>query len=58
LLVLYIPEREAIGRLVVKMGAMGFFPTAPISAYWEDKGVTLKDPDGYRLVLVEAGGFD
>ena len=57
LLVLYIPEREAIGRLVVKMGALGFFPTTPTNAYWEDKGVTLRDPDGYRLVLVETDGL-
>jgi catechol 2,3-dioxygenase-like lactoylglutathione lyase family enzyme len=58
LLVLYIPEKEAIGRLVVKLGAMGYFPTAPANPYWEDKGVTIEDPDGYRLVLIESRGVD
>jgi len=58
LLVLYIPEKEAIGRLVVKLGALGYFPTAPANPYWEDKGVTIQDPDGFRVVLVESYGFD
>lgn len=57
LLVLYIPEKQAIGRLVVKLGAMGFFPVSPANPYWEDKGVTIADPDGWHVVLAEVAGL-
>lgn len=57
LLVLYIPEKQTIGRLVVKLGALGYFPCSPANPYWEDKGVTIADPDGWRVVLVEGAGL-
>ena len=57
LLVLYMPNREAIGRLVVRLGAMGYRPTAPLNPYWENKSVTIPDPDGRRVVLVETAGI-
>ena len=53
LLVFYLTEKEAIGRLVVKLGAMGYYPVAPANPYWHDKGVTIADPDGGRVVLVD-----
>jgi len=53
LLVLYIPEKEAIGRLVVRLGALGYYPVTPINPYWDDKAVTIHDTDGYPLVLAE-----
>lgn len=57
LLVLYMPNREAIGRLVVRLGAMGYRPAAPLNPYWENKSVTIPDPDGRRVVLVETAGI-
>lgn len=57
LLVFYIPDPQAIGRLVVKLGAMGYYPVAPQNPYWEDKSVTIADPDGYRIVLCESDGI-
>lgn len=57
LLVFYIPDPQAIGRLVVKLGAMGYYPVAPQNPYWSDKSVTIADPDGYRVVLCETDGI-
>ncbi|NJL95212.1 MAG: VOC family protein [Anaerolineae bacterium] len=57
LLVLYIPNREAIGRLVVKLGAMGYRPVPPDNPYWQNKSVTVPDPDGRRVVLAETEGL-
>lgn len=57
LLVLYVPEREAIGRLVVKLGAMGYFPVPPKNPYWEGRSVTFEDPDQWRVVLMESEGL-
>lgn len=57
LLALYIPDPMAIGRLVVRMGALGYYPAPPANPYWEEHGVTLQDPDGWHLVLVDSAGF-
>jgi catechol 2,3-dioxygenase-like lactoylglutathione lyase family enzyme len=57
LLVFYIPDPQSIGRLVVKLGAMGYFPVPPENPYWENKSVTIADPDGYRIVLCETEGL-
>jgi len=53
-LVLYLADKEAIGRLVVRLGGMGFFPSQPSNPYWADKGVSIPDPDGWHVVLVES----
>lgn len=57
LLVFYIPNRQTIGRLVVRLGAMGYHAVAPQNPYWETHGVTIPDPDGWRVVLVENKGI-
>ncbi len=53
LLVFYLHDKEAIGRLVVKLGAQGHFPVPPENPYWDARGVTLTDPDGRHIVLAE-----
>lgn len=53
LLVFYLREKEAIGKLVVRLGVMGYHPVAPANPYWENKSVTIPDPDGWRVVLVD-----
>lgn len=57
LLVLYIPDKQAIGRMVVRLGALGFYPVPPANPFWEERGVTIPDPDGFHIVLVEGAGF-
>jgi catechol 2,3-dioxygenase-like lactoylglutathione lyase family enzyme len=56
-LVLYIPDRAAIDRLVERLGALGYFPVPPENPYWEKQGVTFKDPEGWRVVLMNTHGI-
>lgn len=50
LLVLYLgePASEEILRRLVECGGTR---VAALNPYWDEWGVTLEDPDGYRLVL-------
>jgi hypothetical protein len=57
LLVLYIPDRAAIDRIVSRLSAMGCPPVPPENPYWEQKGVTIEDPDGWRVVLMNTSGI-
>lgn len=54
LLVFYLPERsqwKAVAQRVHDFGA----PSVPSSnPYWNERGVTFEDPDGYRVVLENA----
>ncbi len=49
LLVLYLGSREAVEETLARVGAE---PVEPANPYWAANGVTLEDPDGFRVVLV------
>lgn len=49
LLVLYVGSSEAVAQLCAHVGAE---PVEPANPYWQRHGVTLADPDGFRVVLV------
>lgn len=49
LLVLYIGSEAAAAAVVARVGAE---PVEPANPYWAENGVTLEDPDGFRVVLV------
>jgi len=49
LLVLYLGEREIVDAALARVGVE---PVAPANPYWADNGVTIEDPDGFRVVLV------
>ena len=57
LLVLYIPDKAAIDALVARLGAMGYTPVPPENPYWEQHGITIPDPDGWRVVLMNTDGL-
>lgn len=57
LLVFYIPEKEAIEKIVERLAAIGFNEVAPENPYWQEKGVTIEDPDGWRVVLMNTNGI-
>ena len=57
LLVFYIPEREAVHRLVARMEQSGYSPMPPENPYWAERGVTFEDPDGWRVVLMNMRGI-
>jgi ribosomal protein S18 acetylase RimI-like enzyme len=49
LVVLYLGDDDAVTQLLARSGAR---PVAPANPYWADHGVTVADPDGFRVVLV------
>lgn len=51
LVVLYIPEQDEWQALCGRMVAAGFKQVVSFNPYWEVRGRTYEDPDGYRTVL-------
>jgi catechol 2,3-dioxygenase-like lactoylglutathione lyase family enzyme len=49
LLVLYLASADAVTAVLERVGET---PVAPANPYWADHGVTIEDPDGFRVVLV------
>ena len=58
LLVLYIPDRAAIDRIAARLQAMGYDAVPPQNPWWAERGVTIPDPDGWRIVLMNTGGIE
>jgi catechol 2,3-dioxygenase-like lactoylglutathione lyase family enzyme len=54
LLVFYLPEPAVWQAAVERMIAHGHAPVASYNPYWDRTGRTFEDPDGYRVVLVNA----
>ena len=54
LLVFYIPESVEWQRAVDRMVAYGYQPVASYNPYWDQRGKTFEDADGYRIVLQQA----
>jgi len=54
LLVFYIPERGQWERRCRQMAAAGFRTVAAFNPYWDVRGKTFVDIDGYRVVLQNA----
>jgi catechol 2,3-dioxygenase-like lactoylglutathione lyase family enzyme len=51
LLVFYVPQAAAWQDACATMIGAGFNEVAPVNPYWERRGCTFEDPDGYRIVL-------
>lgn len=51
LLVFYLPDQEEWEAACARMQVAGFEPVAAHNPYWEERGRTFADPDGYRVVL-------
>jgi catechol 2,3-dioxygenase-like lactoylglutathione lyase family enzyme len=54
LTVLYVPAVEEWRNVCERMAAAGFRPVASFNPYWDDRGRTFEDPDGYRIVLQQS----
>jgi catechol 2,3-dioxygenase-like lactoylglutathione lyase family enzyme len=54
LLVFYLPDRGDWQRAVDRMRAHGYEPVKAFNPYWDERGMTFEDPDGYRIVLQNA----
>ncbi len=54
LLVFYVPTPSAWNETCADMLAAGFTHVASANPYWDVRGRTFEDPDGYRVVLENA----
>ncbi|MEZ4768845.1 MAG: VOC family protein [Caldilineales bacterium] len=54
LLVFYLPDADDWQRAVERMAAVGYHPVPSFNPYWDDRGATYEDIDGYRVVLQRA----
>jgi catechol 2,3-dioxygenase-like lactoylglutathione lyase family enzyme len=52
LLVLYLGNHDAVASVCDRLGAE---PVEAANPYWDRNGVTILDPDGFRVVLVPRG---
>lgn len=57
LLVFYIPDTAARDAIVNRLNDMGYPEVKPENPYWERAGVTIEDPDGWRIVLQNTNGI-
>ena len=54
LLVFYLPDADEWQRAVARLEGLGHQPVKAFNPYWDTKGKTFEDPDGYRVVLQRA----
>ncbi|MDM5300026.1 VOC family protein [Bacillus pumilus] len=57
LLVFYIPEEQEFERMTKRIIACGGRQVTSANPYWDRGGVTIEDPDGYRVVLMNTEGI-
>lgn len=55
LLVFYLPDRGGWEAAVDRLRRQGHDPVPSANPYWDRRGLTFCDPDGYRVVLQNAG---
>ena len=54
LVVFYVPAEAEWQVACARMLAAGFAPVESFNPYWDARGRTYEDPDGYRVVLQRA----
>ncbi|MFC4323043.1 VOC family protein [Litchfieldia salsa] len=57
LLVFYIPDKEEVKIIKDRLSTLGYNEVEPENPYWKEKGVTIEDPDGWRIVLMNSEGL-
>lgn len=55
LVVFYVPAESEWQAACASMLAAGFQQVTSFNPYWEARGRTFQDPDGYRIVLQQEG---
>jgi catechol 2,3-dioxygenase-like lactoylglutathione lyase family enzyme len=54
LLIFYLPQDDEWKLAVTQMEEAGYAPVPSLNPYWDRRGRTFEDPDGYRVVLQNA----
>ncbi|HSH01431.1 MAG TPA: VOC family protein [Anaerolineae bacterium] len=57
LLVFYLPQKDEWQAAVDKLIRLGHQPVPAHNPYWNKKGRTFVDPDGYHIILQNAAGW-
>jgi hypothetical protein len=47
-------DLEPLARLYAEGLGLGFTPVKSWNPYWDDRGRSFEDPDGYRVVIQNA----
>jgi catechol 2,3-dioxygenase-like lactoylglutathione lyase family enzyme len=55
LLVFYLPEPGDFEAAVARLELLGVSPVPSYNPWWDARGKTYEDPDGYRVVLENSG---
>jgi hypothetical protein len=58
LLVFYIADKAPIFKIVKRLAELGYHAVAPENPYWQSNGITIEDPDGWRIVLMNTSGIN
>jgi hypothetical protein len=53
LLVFYYPNTEERNKVAQRLFGMGYKAVEPENPYWKAHGITIEDPDKWRIVLME-----
>ncbi|MCB0326749.1 MAG: VOC family protein [Bdellovibrionales bacterium] len=51
LLVFYIPDPQKWNEFLGRIQSEDITPVQSHNPYWDQKGITIVDPDGYRIVI-------
>nr|WP_145161418.1 VOC family protein [Paenibacillus terrae] len=57
LLVFYIPDADKRNAIAQRLQAMGYPAVKAENPYWDVNGITICDPDGWRIVLQNTSGL-
>ncbi|WP_343216743.1 VOC family protein [Cytobacillus gottheilii] len=57
LLVFYMPDHHEWRTAIARLNDMGFTEVLPENPYWGRGGITIEDPDGWRVVLMNTPGI-
>ena len=58
LLVFYLPDKNDVEKIASRLNSLGYKETSSQNPYWNKYGVTIEDPDGWRIVLMNTGGIN
>ena len=53
LLVFYLDDKTSLTETAARLKRLGYSPVPPENPYWQQKGLTFEDPDGWRVVLFD-----
>ena len=57
LLVFYYPDTISRNTVTDRLLDLGYTEVEPENPYWKTHGITIEDPDGWRVVLMDIPGF-